>query len=232
MPPWLPEPGDYPFEGDARLGVEEIAAIRNWVEQGCLEGEASDLPAQPEWKNEWQLGTPDLVLRIPQVYLLAAEGPDIYRNFVIATGLTGKRYVKGVEFRPDNPNVVHHVFVRVDMTKESRLLEEKEKEPGFPGIGGPAKILDGHFLGWQPGRVPTFVPNGMAWELNKGDDIVLSMHLRRSGKVEEVNASLGLVFHGPAANNKELSAAAWVADTGYTGERGELPCGRFVQAAG
>jgi len=76
---------------------------------------------------------------------------DDLDNFAIPAHLQQKRYVKGVESRPDNPKVVYHVFVRADTTSQSRVLEQKETEPDFPGIGGPRKFLMAIFSGGNPG---------------------------------------------------------------------------------
>src|SRR5467141_888183 len=44
MPPWLPEPGELKFVDEPRLSEGEIARIQAWVEQGAIEGNATDLP--------------------------------------------------------------------------------------------------------------------------------------------------------------------------------------------
>jgi hypothetical protein len=165
------------------------------VAEGVAEGVASDLPAQPQWSGEWQLlGKPDLVVTLPQPYTLAAEGRDVYRNFVIPVRVAGTRYVKGVELRPGNPKIVHHAFIKVDRAGESRRRDAEDAESGFAGMNTPAEMPDGHFLGWQPGRLPTFVPDGLAWRLDVGNDLVLQTHLTPSGKPEILQLSIGLYF--------------------------------------
>src|SRR5262245_39668064 len=59
MPPWLPEPGYGEFADARRLSDEQIGTIRQWVEQGMIEGDKSDLPPAPSFNEEWQLGKPD-----------------------------------------------------------------------------------------------------------------------------------------------------------------------------
>jgi len=194
MPPWLPEHGHGEFAGERRLSAEQIGLIRQWADEGAAEGATSDLPALPQWSGEWQLGKPDLVVTLPQPYTLAAEGRDVYRNFVIPAPVNGTRYVRGVEFRPGNPRVVHHAFIKVDRTGQSRRLDAADAEPGFAGMNTPAEMPDGHFLGWQPGRLPAFVPNGLAWRLDAGNDLVLQTHLNPSGKPELLQPAIGLYF--------------------------------------
>ena len=49
MPPWLPEPQELKFADEMRLSETEIKLIQNWVEQGEVEGNPSDLPRQPKF---------------------------------------------------------------------------------------------------------------------------------------------------------------------------------------
>src|SRR5262249_11318066 len=105
MPPWLPEHGFGDFLGERRLSDEQIDLIHQWVDQGAVEGAPADRPQKPNWPNGWQLGQPDLVVTLPAPYTLPAGGSDVFRNFVFPVPLSSTRYVRGMEFRADNPKV-------------------------------------------------------------------------------------------------------------------------------
>ena len=218
MPPWLPEPGYGEFVGERRLSADEIGMIQQWVAEGAAEGAPSDLPSPPKWSGDWQLGPPDLILTMPEPFTLPAEGRDVYRNFVIPVLPGPARFVKGVEFHPGNPKVVHHTFIRVDSTGQSRRLDAQDAEPGFGGMISPAKMPGGHFLGWQPGRMAEFLPDGLAWRLNPGDDLVVEMHMNPSGKPEQIQSSIGLYFTDRPPTNTCFKIAL----TSYTME---IPAG-------
>ena len=196
MPPWLPHPADGSFVGQRSLSAEQISIVRQWVDQGAVEGAASDAPAETKWTDGWQLGTPDLIVRMPEPFSLSADGPDIYRNFVIPVPATTRRFVKGIELQPGNPRIVHHAFMRIDATHESRRRDAQESGPGFGGLHTPASAQTppGQFLSWQPGKLHTFVPRGLAWALETNSDLVLQMHLRPSGKMEVLQSSVAFYF--------------------------------------
>jgi hypothetical protein len=194
MPPWLPEPGHGEFVGERRLSVEQIGMIQQWVAEGAVEGAASDLPAPPTPSGDWQLGPPDLVVNMTEPYALAAEGRDVYRNFIVPVPVPARRYVRGVEFRPGNPKIVHHAFIKLDRTMQSRRQDAADPGPGFGGMDVRAEVPGGHFLGWQPGRLPAFLPDGLAWQLDPGNDLLLQMHLNPAGKPEQLQSSVGLYF--------------------------------------
>jgi hypothetical protein len=198
MPPWLPEPGYGHFAGERRLTDSQIALIQRWAEQGAPEGDPKFLPPAPRFGEGWQLGPPDLVLRMPQPYTLSATGTDVFRNFVISVPVTGTTYIKAFEIRPGNARVVHHANILVDRTGYSRRLEGRDGEPGYDGMSLEVESdvfdPDSHFLFWKPGNVPSVEPKGQAWTVDRGTDLILNMHLQPSGKPESIQPVIGLYF--------------------------------------
>jgi Flp pilus assembly protein TadD len=198
MPPWLPEPGDVPFANDRRLRQDEIDLIDAWVKQGARQGDVSDLPARPAWSEGWQLGTPDLVVELPDAYVLRPGARDEFRTFVLPVPLASARYVRGLEVRPGNARVVHHAALSVDRTRASRRLDDADPEPGFGGgmFSPGARSPGSRALGWTPGMTPSMEPEGMAWRIEKDTDLVVQLHMlpSREGKTERVKPSVGLYF--------------------------------------
>ena len=203
MPPWLPEPGYGSFAETRSLTSNELATVQAWVAAGAPEGNARDLPPPPSWSGDWFLGKPDLVITPSLPYSLVAEGKDVYRNLVIPLPLTNTHFVRAVEFHPGNPRVVHHAFINVDETRQSRRLADKESPPGFDGMELPPSAImpGGQLLGWQPGKTPHPAPEGLSWVLKPSMDMVLQLHLHPSGKPESVQPSIGLYFTRQAPTN-------------------------------
>jgi Flp pilus assembly protein TadD len=202
MPPWKADPSDGPFVGQHPLTDAEIARLQRWVETGAAEGDARELPASMRpssgpspWTDGWQLGKPDLVVTLPEAYTLQPEGTDVFRIFVLPLPVDRLRFVRGLEFRPGNPRVVHHANIRVDTTPASRALDEADPAPGYSGlILRSADYPEGHFLGWTPGQVAPLLPKSMAWPLGLHTDLVVEIHMQPSGKPEQVQPSVGLYF--------------------------------------
>ena len=195
MPPWKADPDNGPFIGQHPLTDAEIAMIQQWVDAGTVEGDARDLPAARHWTEGWQLGAPDLVVSLPQPYTLQADGTDVFRIFVIPLPVDRMRFVRGLEFRPGNPKVVHHANIRVDRTTASRALDEADPGPGYSGlIPHSAQYPDGHFLGWTPGQIAPLLPKDLAWRLDRDTDLVVQIHMQPSGRSELVQPSIGLYF--------------------------------------
>lgn len=194
MPPWPPEPGHGEFIGNRRLSDDQIATIKRWVDGGAVEGDPSLLPARPSWSGRWQLGEPDLILQTG-MYTLRATGDDMYRNFVLPIPGGETRYVKAWEFLPGNTRVVHHATMQFDTVGSSRELDALDPELGYEGlIAHSVASPDGFFLDWGPGHSPYVAPDGMAWALRPGTDLVMMLHLRPSGRIETLQGTLGLYF--------------------------------------
>jgi tetratricopeptide (TPR) repeat protein len=197
MPPWLPERGYGEFAGDRSLTAEQIAVIAAWVSAGAPEGPADAVPPAPTFNDGWQLGKPDLVLEAPGPVELPASGPDLYWNVIFSPHLAERRWVRAIEIRPGQPRVVHHANLLVDRAGSAHL-QESSPGKGFPGmdlvIGRSPFDPDGNFLFWKPGGAPHVEPEGFAWRLDPGNELVLNMHLQPSGKKEEVRPSLALYF--------------------------------------
>jgi len=195
MPPWKADPSNGPFLGQHPLSDSEIAMLSRWVEQGAPEGDAAQLPPPRVYTEGWQLGKPDVIVTLPKAFTLPAEGTDVFRIFALPIPIAQARFVRGLEFRPGNPKVVHHANIRVDPTSESRRLDDQDPRPGYDGLLARTAVYpDGHFLGWTPGQVAPLLPPDLAWRLDRRTDLVVELHMQPSGKPEQVAPSIGFYF--------------------------------------
>lgn len=199
MPPWKPKPGyGGPFVAERRLSDAEIDLIVRWVDGGAPEGDPADLPPRHgDPAAEWRLGAPDLVVEMPEPYRLRAggEGDDILRKFAIPIPVPETRYVKGLEFQPGNPRVVHHANLKIDPTSASRRLDAEDPEPGYEGVTPfDARFPFGYFLGWTPGQARPLEAEGMAWRLDPGSDLLLELHLTPTREPQAVRSRIGFFF--------------------------------------
>lgn len=196
MPPWPPVPGHGQFEGERRMKDREIETVLAWIEAGRPEGASDNLPTPPTWPSGWQLGEPDLVLEMTEEFEIPADGPDVFRSFVLPVPIGRTRYVRGFEFRPGNAPVVHHARMLIDPSGNARRRDEHDPGPGFSEGMALGEVFDpdGHWIGWTPGKQPTLRRPELAWSLEPGSDLMLELHLLPTGKPETIRSSLGLYF--------------------------------------
>lgn len=196
MPPWKPIDGEGgPFLGSRRLSDVDVLRFRQWADAGAPLGDPNQVPPPPTWPSGWRLGVPDVVVTMPEPYVMPADGLDRFRNFVLPIPTDQPRFVSGFEFRPGNTRIAHHANIRIDQTRRSRELDAQESEPGYEGpLSAQARYPSGHFLGWTPGQLPPLAEPGMAWVLAPNSDFVIQLHMQPSGEVESLQASVGLYF--------------------------------------
>ncbi len=191
MPPWLPARGEFPILGERRLGAGEIDTIQRWVKGGAVEGASADLPAPPAFPDGWELGTPDVVATTDRPFIVKAGSDDVYRNLVLKVPLTEGVFVRAVEFRTNGASI-HHAVIRVDRTSASRRRDGADGQPGFDGMAFSVRDPDGQFIGWAPGRGPIVSPEGMAWRLERGSDLIVELHVIDSKDAIALKPSVGL----------------------------------------
>ena len=198
MPPWHPVEGHGKFEGAARLTESQIKTLEQWVEDGMHEGDPDQLPAMPDFPDGWQLGEPDLVVKMPAGFEVPAGGPDIYRNFVVPLQLEEDQWLAAVEVRPSARAVLHHIIFDVDRDGSALRADGRDGKPGFDGMLGGARGSRGAGTaalgGWAVGGQPRRLPMGLARKLPRATDLVLRSHFHPSGKAETEQTTLGLYF--------------------------------------
>ncbi len=195
MPPWKPAPGVGPkFQHNRSLSAAEIATLTAWAAAGAPEGDPSDLPPAPAFHEEWTLGTPDLIVEMPEEFQVPASGDDIYRCFVIPTDLPSDLSIAAIEYRPGNRRVVHHILSYSDTTHEGRKHDEKDPGPGYSCFSGPGVEIHGDLGGWAPGSEPSRLPDGIGRSLPRGADVIMQVHYHPSGKVETDRSRIGIHF--------------------------------------
>ncbi len=195
MPPWFADPQYGHFKNDARLTEEEKQLFYTWVENGCPKGDSDQLPPPREFAHGWQIGEPDLVVRIAdEPYTVPAEGVVEYQYFTVDPGIKEDTWVVATEARPDNRAVVHHIIAFMH-------------PPGSSARGGGLRSGLG---GYAPGSGARIYPDGVGTFVPAGSLITFQMHYTPNGTVQQDCSSLGLKF----ADESEITHRA---DGGITG---------------
>lgn len=208
MPPWHVDSSCAPYEDDPSLSEEEIRTLSSWASSGAPEGDPRDLPPPKVFPEGWELGTPDVVLTMPEPMTPDFSGGDVYRCFVLPTDLAEDRFVSAVEVAPGVREMVHHVILFIDTTGESRQLDEREPGPGYTCFGGPgfevSAVAPG-LGGWVPGNRPRALPDGIGMSLPRGSNVVMQVHYsERSGVREPDSTSVALHFAESAVRRRLL----------------------------
>ncbi|MEM1297411.1 MAG: hypothetical protein AAGH89_18745, partial [Verrucomicrobiota bacterium] len=205
MPPWLAEPHFNRFVDQRALSNRQIEALDAWAQSKAPEGNAESAFPLPKFPpaDEWPLGKPDLVLKLPEPFEVYANGDDILRHFVLPTGVPEDKELVAMDFRPGEPEVVHHVIFHRDSTGKARKLKSDDGLPGYNAFSKEArsKLTDvwGFEVlepigGWAPGQQPYQLPDDMALPFPANGDIVLEVHYHPSGRKVFDQSEVALYF--------------------------------------
>jgi hypothetical protein len=173
MPPWYVDPnvGIHRFKNDGGLSNKQIATIVDWVDAGAPKGNPADMPPPVKFDDDkWKIGTPDLVISLPEDIIVPGKAPDMWKNIVLDPGLTEDRYLQAVEVKP---------------TKGRRVLHHTGNTLIYP---------DGHLAAMQAKNGNIF-EEGSGMLMQAGTKVLFNLHIHAYREDTATNVALGLKFY-------------------------------------
>ena len=194
MPPWPPDP-EYSLHLGARtLSRSEIDLIARWVEDGSPRGDATLAPPPPTFPEGSVLGTPDLVLTMAEPFIIPGDSQDKYQVFVLPTDLAEDRVIAAVEFRPGNPQIVHHALIAADITGTAREKDGATPEYGYESFGGFGSPIAVSLPSYTPGAQIVPFPHGVGQVLPRNSDLLIQVHYAPWPVAASDRSSVNLFF--------------------------------------
>jgi len=194
MPPWQADPGFGVFSNAMGLSVQEKRTLLAWLESGApKDGEEDPLASfRPGTPKEWRLGTPDVVVSLPEPQRIPAEGVLDYIYYEVPLNLPEGTWLQGTEIRITAPEVMHHVLVYM-------------RRPGED-----IDFTQEYIASYVPGHDPGFFPEGTGKPVPRDAQLLFQLHYTPNGKAVVDTPELGLylsktpptheIFLGSAVN--------------------------------
>lgn len=222
MPPWKPVAGYGTFRDALSLSDDQKQTLLDWIAAGTPAGDSSDLSvdANPP-SGPWQLGQPDLVLQMAQPFT-PNRGRDVYRCFVLPTGLDHKQYLNAIDILPGNRQIVHHVLLYTDTSGTALQLDGQDGQPGYDCFGGPGIPVTqaGGLGGWAPGQRAHALPDGIGLPVPANSVIVMQVHYYPAVTTGPDQTQIGL-YYSKAQVQQNLYLVP-VVNTSFTIQPGEV----------
>lgn len=207
MPPWHADPAHGKFRNARGLTAAEKDTLTRWANGGAPEGRAADMPKAPVYAEGWRIGKPDAILSMPKTYTLKADGMIDYQYFDVPTNFSEDKFVKAIEIRPGNREVVHHALLFIRLAEQpargaprrQMFRQPREQLEGPDPVrqseeNGPTGPTNGLLATFAPGTGPTVLPEGTAIRVPRGATLVFQMHYTTVGKAAEDRTAVGLAF--------------------------------------
>jgi hypothetical protein len=206
MPPWHTDAPRGTFHNERILSEADRKTLIAWANGGAPKGDPNDLPPTPKFADGWAIGKPDVVLEMQEDYKIPADGTIEYEYFYIPTNFTEPKWVKSIEVRPGNREVVHHVLLyyraKPDITRAPVLKQNsqnsnipKPRTAGQRPQRADLRELPQRIIAtYAPGTNPQVAPDGTAFRLEPGGIIELQMHYTTNGEETTDRTKIGIVF--------------------------------------
>jgi len=191
MPPWHASPEVGHFSNDRTLTEDERKTILAWVEDGCPEGNPSDLPPPRTFTTGWQLSKePDQIFAMSdKPFPIPADADERgvkYQNFTIDPNFEEDKWIIGGEVQPGNRAVVHHIIVFVLPPGAQDRRQEIFLTAYVPG------------LRYRPR------PDGAAKRIPKGSHLRFQVHYTPNGTPQEDISRVGFIYADPDKVTHEI----------------------------
>ena len=185
MPPWFSDAPKGVFKNERGLSDEEITTILAWVKGGAPEGNRTKALPPAEYAETkhggWRLGQPDIIVTLPEPYVLKDEDQDVQGTFVVKLTkdiLPQDVMVRAWEFRAGTYSAKSNGAVHHMCGGAHRPGSEAENQRS--GDEGGKELAS---LGCTAGGTEPFqLPEGFGRKLWTNGTVTMGMHyFKRSG---------------------------------------------------
>lgn len=184
MPPWTLDRtvGIQKFKDDRSLPEKDVETIVKWVDGGTQRGNPADMPPprafpdQSKWTLIPVLGEPDMVIPIPEPFVLDANAPNMWIDLFAEQQIPKDRWVRAFETKPSAEGfaVVHHASTwRITGAEDDGV----------------------QFGEYALGKTGDVYPEGSAVLLKAGTRFRFNMHYAPNGKTTTDRTSLAIWFY-------------------------------------
>ncbi len=192
MPPWHADESFGDLKRAHALSPKELDVIMTWASGGNPRGSLDQKLPEVALKNDWAMGAPDLALKMPAEFTVAADKMEDTVEVTLATATTGPRWVRAVDLLPGTPSIVRSAVISVK------------------GAAASASAAPDHVLArWVPGQDPEQVEHGAALRLPAGAQLVARIHYKKTwqfeGKPLSDRSTIGVYFASNADAHELLS---------------------------
>ena len=172
------------------LSPSEMQTIVQWIDEGAIvEGDRDPLTETTYSTSEWVHGEPDMIIEVPPMEIPAGPSAIPYRYVSVPLGLTEDKWLRGSEYLPSEPTVMHHMLNSVVLPGQGSM-----NILGTQG-GGQAEMNYSSISAYVPGGDPDYYDENTGGLLRAGSVVNLQLHYTPDGTARTDKARIGLYFH-------------------------------------
>jgi hypothetical protein len=175
----------FDWQDDPRLSVQEIDTIKMWIDDGRAEGTVAEIPDPP---NTTLTGVTKTLK--PVVPFTTSGTRDQFICYVLDPQMPAGAWLTGLQIRPGNSLVVHHVVVSELMPGAEHDAVVAQRGIGLPWDCGDTNVPGGFVVNiWTPGNQPMQTTSDLAVPIVGGAKFVMQLHYHPAGMVAAPDAT-------------------------------------------
>lgn len=187
------------------LSNMEMGTLLAWIDAGApVTGDRDPLTETVYSTSEWVNGEPDMIIEVPpqEIPAFGTLGPNAipYRYTSVDLGLTEDKWLRGSEFLPSEPTVMHHMLNTVSLPGERNM-----NLLGASGEGQ-GNMDYAQISAYVPGGTPDYYDENTGGLLRAGSIVNLQLHYTPDGTARTDKARIGLYFHDEGVVPEERMA--------------------------
>jgi hypothetical protein len=170
---------------DPRLTAQQIETIKLWIEDGHAEGTVAQVPEPPD------TSLPGVTKTLKPVVPFTSTGTrDQFICYVLDPQMPVGAWMTGLQVRPGNANVVHHVVLAELMPGAEHDAIVAQRGIGMPWDCGDVNVPGGFVVNvWTPGNQPMQTSTDLAVPIVGGAKFVMQLHYHPAGNTNAPDAT-------------------------------------------
>jgi thiol-disulfide isomerase/thioredoxin len=196
MPPWhgFLNPDYGKISNSQALTPEELETLVGWIDGGAEEGNAAEAPPAIKWpaENAWSIGKPDFVYKMTEPFRVPKSGVLEYQFFRVKLDHPEDRWFRGIEIKPGNREVVHHVTLHLAPSIKDQKFAGFASMAQLYGLSGEHAKLINDYVPGDPYNAKVYPPH-QAVKIPKHSDLIFEVHYTPNNR-EAVNDQSMVAF--------------------------------------
>lgn len=182
MPPWhAAETHRGQFSNERSLTDDEKATLLTWASTGAARGNADDAPPPREFPatNGWSIGEPDLVVAMPEPYVVGDDVDDQYTAFTVDLTdamLPEDAWITAFQCKPGS-KIIHHFNCHLLYPNDDGKLPPPPTAPESNTVRPEGAGL--YIGGVSSGTDANIYPEGFGLLLKKGTRVTFDIHYHK-----------------------------------------------------
>ena len=203
MPPWKADPQYSHLKNYNTLTVDEIDAIKRWVNSGMPAGNSAASSKGSPSKPQPEVTVTDASLAMQKPFSIPGDYKERSQVFVIPTGFEKDEFIEAIEFVPGNRKIVKSCTISIDTGQIASQFDKNDHQYGYSSLTGIGFIpYQYNWYQWTADEPTGFQRLPVAKKIPAGSKLLLHVRYTASTTGQQDSSSIKFRFVRSTENLK------------------------------